>query len=66
MGAVGDHDNFLLNYADRLPEEEMQTLNAKMKFRFESGDHMTIFTKEYQEAIKNFIKEKYLEWLQKY
>jgi len=63
--AVGDHDNFLLNYAVHVLDEEMKKLNAKMQFRYESGDHMTIFTKEYQQAIKDFIKEKYLEWLQK-
>lgn len=61
--SVGNQDNFLLNYAVHLLENEMKKLNSSFQFAYYPGDHFTLRTKEYKEAQANFLREQYLKWL---
>lgn len=63
--SIGNSDNFLLNNAVLRLEKQMKELNSTFQFAYFPGDHFTVFTKEYKEAGSKFLKEKYLEWLDK-
>jgi hypothetical protein len=59
---VGDRDNFLLNYAVHLLEDEMKKLDAHFVFAYFPADHFTIGTNEYREAGFKFLAERYAQW----
>ena len=63
--SVGEQDNFLLNYAVYLLEDEMQKLNSKILFAYYPGDHFTVLSADYIKAGSGFLKQKYKEWLDK-
>lgn len=56
--SVGNHDNFLLNHAVRLLDEEMKKLNANMIFAYFPGDHFTVNNPEYINSGNKFLQEK--------
>jgi S-formylglutathione hydrolase FrmB len=61
--SVGNDDNFLLNYAVHLLDEEMQKLNGRFQFAYYPGDHFTIWTDEYYAAGNLFLEKMYNEYL---
>lgn len=61
--SVGEHDNFLLNHAVHLFDDEMKKLDAGFVFAYVPGDHFTIHTKEYRNNGMRFLAQKYVEWL---
>ena len=61
---VGEQDNFLLNYAVHLLEDEMKKINASVQFAYFPGDHFTVSSKEYYKTGQSFISSRYKEWLQ--
>jgi S-formylglutathione hydrolase FrmB len=63
--SVGDQDNFLLNYAVRVMEEEMKKLDAKFQFAYYPGDHFTVASKEYINAGNRFLQEQYAAFMNK-
>ena len=63
--SVGEQDNFLLNYAVHLLDDEMKKLDAKFVFTYYPGDHFTIFTPEYWKDGTRFLEQKYFEWQKK-
>jgi S-formylglutathione hydrolase FrmB len=63
--SVGNQDNFLLNHPVKLLEEEMKKIGAGMKFEYYPGDHFTVSTKEYRKDQMNFLRQKYMEWVEK-
>jgi len=63
--SVGEHDNFYLNKAVHLLDDEMKKLNANMEFEYYDGDHFTVFTNEYQEKGLEFLESCYNNWLNK-
>ncbi|MBV8388553.1 MAG: hypothetical protein JO080_02005 [Mucilaginibacter sp.] len=58
---VGNQDNFLLNYAVHLLDDEMKKLDAGFVFEYFPGDHFTIHTPEYRLAGYRFLEQKYNE-----
>jgi hypothetical protein len=60
--SVGNQDNFLLNGAVHLLDEEMRKLDTKFIFGYYPGDHFTVFTPDYSKAGNQFLAERYLEW----
>jgi hypothetical protein len=63
--SVGTGDNFLLNHAVTMLETEMKKLNSTFKFAYYPGDHFTVHTPEYRNDGYQFLKQKYMEWLNK-
>jgi len=61
--SVGNQDNFLLNYAVHLLDEQMKNLQSAFQFAYYTGDHFTVFSPEYMKDGNAFLKQKYLEWL---
>jgi S-formylglutathione hydrolase FrmB len=61
--SVGEGDNFLLNHAVHLFDDEMKKLNAGFVFAYVPGDHFTIHTKEYWNNGMQFLALRYEEWL---
>ena len=59
--SVGNQDNFLLNYAVHLLNDEMKKVNADFVFEYYPGDHFTVSTPEYRSAGFRFLEEKYNE-----
>jgi hypothetical protein len=59
---VGNQDNFLLNGAVHLLDNEMQKLDTKFVFAYYPGDHFTVSTPEYRKAGIQFLAQRYLEW----
>ncbi|HVS92114.1 MAG TPA: alpha/beta hydrolase-fold protein [Mucilaginibacter sp.] len=59
--SVGNQDNFLLNYAVRLLDDEMKKVNAGFLFAYYPGDHFTVYTPEYRAAGYRFLEQKYNE-----
>jgi S-formylglutathione hydrolase FrmB len=59
--SVGNSDNFLLNHAVKLFEEEMKKVNAKFVFEYFPGDHFTVMHNEYRAKGYQFLQMKYLE-----
>jgi hypothetical protein len=60
--SVGDQDNFLLNSAVHVLDNEMKKLNTGFVFAYYPGDHFTVFTPAYRADGAHFLVEKYLEW----
>ncbi|MGN6803930.1 MAG: alpha/beta hydrolase-fold protein [Ginsengibacter sp.] len=63
--SVGNQDNFLLNYAVHLFNEEMKKINAGFVFAYYPGDHFTVSTDEYRDAGMKFLQQKYIEFMEK-
>ncbi|MEP6949033.1 MAG: alpha/beta hydrolase-fold protein [Ginsengibacter sp.] len=59
--SVGNQDNFLLNYAVHLLEDEMKKLDAKFIFAYYPGDHFTVSSPEYRTNGYQFLQQKYNE-----
>lgn len=59
--SVGSQDNFLLNYAVHLLEDEMKKINTGFGFAYYPGDHFTVSTPEYKTAGYQFLQQKYNE-----
>jgi hypothetical protein len=60
--SVGEQDNFLLNGAVHLFENEMKNIDSKFVFSYYPGDHFTVSTPEYRKAGMEFLAQKYNEW----
>lgn len=60
--SVGNQDNFLLNYAVHMLEDEMKKLDTRFVFGYYPGDHFTVSTPEYQKAGAIFLAERYGNW----
>ncbi|MFI5188311.1 MAG: alpha/beta hydrolase-fold protein [Chitinophagales bacterium] len=60
--SVGEQDNFLLNGAVHLLDNEMKKLGTKFVFAYYPGDHFTVGTPEYRAAGMQFLAKKYIEW----
>ncbi|WNM18698.1 alpha/beta hydrolase-fold protein [Flavobacterium capsici] len=63
--SVGNQDNFLLNYAVRLLDEQMKQLHSSFQVAYYTGDHFTVFSPEYRKDGDDFLKQRYLDWLAK-
>ena len=61
--SVGNQDNFLLNYAVHLFEDEMKKVNAGFVFEYYPGDHFTVSTPEYKTAGSKFLQQRYNEMM---
>ena len=59
--SVGEQDNFLLNYAVHLFDDEMKKIDAGFVFAYYPGDHFTVSTREYRTAGYQFLEQKYNE-----
>ena len=59
--SVGNQDNFLLNYAVHLFDDEMKKVGAGFVFGYYPGDHFTVSTPEYRSSGYQFLEEKYNE-----
>src|ERR1700694_2176066 len=57
--SVGEQDNFLLNHAVHLLDEEMKKLDAGFVFGYYPGDHFTVSSPEYQKNGNQFLEQKY-------
>ncbi len=62
---VGEGDNFLLNGAVHLLDNEMKKLNTNFVFAYYPGDHFTVGTPEYRAAGLKFLAGRYAEWKKK-
>ena len=62
MVSTGDFDNFLLNHAVHLLDDEMKKVEAQFVFKYYPADHFT-FSTEYSNIGYRFLAEKYREWL---
>lgn len=60
--SVGNEDNFLLNYAVHMLDDEMKKLDTRFVFGYYPGDHFTVSTPEYQMAGTKFLAERYTRW----
>ena len=60
--SAGEQDNFYLNTAVHLLENEMKKFNTGFIFEYYPGDHFTVFTPEYRKAGDLFLVTKYLDW----
>lgn len=63
--SVGTGDNFLLNHAVVLLENEMKKIHAGFTFAYYPGDHFTVSSPEYRKDGNHFLLQKYTEWLHK-
>lgn len=61
--SVGEQDNFLLNYAVHMFDEEMKKLNAGFEFAYYPGDHFTVRTDEYNSEGNKFLEQKYFDYI---
>jgi hypothetical protein len=59
--SVGSQDNFLLNYAVHLLDDEMKKIDAGFVFGYYPGDHFTVSTPEYKTTGYQFLQQKYNE-----
>jgi hypothetical protein len=59
---VGNYDNFLLNYAVHLLEDEMKKLDAGFAFAYYPGDHFTVNTPEFRADGARFLAARYGQW----
>ena len=60
--SAGEQDNFFLNSAVHIFENEIKKLNTGFVFAYYHGDHFTVFTNEYRNDSNYFLIEKYLQW----
>ena len=63
--SVGEQDNFLLNYAVHLLDDEMKKMQSGFEFGYFPGDHFTVASPEYSSAGYKFLERKYNEFLSK-
>ncbi len=63
--SIGTADNFLLNYAVYMLENEIKLLKANFVFKYYPGDHFTVWTNEYAKEGNLFLEEKYSKWLER-
>jgi S-formylglutathione hydrolase FrmB len=61
--SVGDQDNFLLNYAVHMLEDEMKKVDSGFEFAYYPGDHFTVGSQPYFEAGYKFLEKKYNEFI---
>lgn len=61
--SVGEQDNFNLNAAVHLLEEEMNRLHSQFVFSYYPGGHLTVFSADYRRDGIQFLEQKYREWL---
>ena len=61
--SVGEQDNFLLNYAVHVLDDEMKKLDAGFEFGYYPGDHFTVSTPEYRVAGYKFLEQKYNDYM---
>jgi S-formylglutathione hydrolase FrmB len=59
--SVGNQDNFLLNYAVHLFDDEMKKTGTGFIFAYYPGDHFTVSTPEYKTNGYRFLEQKYNE-----
>jgi S-formylglutathione hydrolase FrmB len=59
--SVGNQDNFLLNYAVHLLDDESKKIDDGFTFAYYPGDHFTVSTPEYRTAGYQFLQQKYNE-----
>lgn len=59
---VGKQDNFLLNYAVVLLDNEMKKINANVEVTYYPGDHFTVSTPQFTKDGNAFLEKKYQEW----
>lgn len=60
--STGNHDNFYLNHAVVLMEQEMKKINANIIFAYFPGDHFTVNNPEYINSGNKFLEDRYIEW----
>jgi len=60
--SVGEQDNFLLNYAVHMLDNEMNKIHSGFKFTYYPGDHFTVSTPQYRKEIYQFLEERYHDW----
>jgi hypothetical protein len=61
--SIGNSDNFMLNSAVHLMDDEMKKLNAKFVFQYYPGDHFTVSSPDYMRAGNLFLEEKYQDFV---
>jgi hypothetical protein len=61
--SVGEQDNFLLNYAVHMLDDEMKKINTGFQFAYYPGDHFTVSTPQYRKDINQFLEERYQAWM---
>ena len=59
---VGNGDNFLLNYAVHMLDDEMRKLGSPFIFAYYPGDHFTVATPQWREDGYKFLEDRYLTW----
>jgi ADP-heptose:LPS heptosyltransferase len=62
--SVGNQDNFFLNHSVHSLEKQMKELHSNFEFAYYPGDHFT-FPPEYDKDGRQFLEQKYVEWLAK-
>jgi S-formylglutathione hydrolase FrmB len=60
--SVGNQDNFFLNFAVHLLDDDMKKLDTRFAFAYYQGDHFTVSTPEYLAAGARFLAERYGDW----
>jgi hypothetical protein len=60
---VGNNDNFLLNYAVHMLDDEMKKLGSPFVFGYYPGDHFTVATPQWRTDGFNFLEERYITWM---
>jgi Putative esterase len=59
---VGNNDNFLLNFAVHMLDDEMKKLDTRFVFGYYPGDHFTVSTPEFRAAGFKFLEGRYAQW----
>ena len=62
--SIGEQDNFYLNKAVHLFDDEMKKLEADVDIDYYPGDHFTVFTPQYKEDGQRFLDKQYQAWQQ--
>ena len=60
---AGDQDNFYLNNAVHMLDDEMKKLNTGFEFKYYPGDHFTVYSPEYRMDGQKFLEKKCNEYL---
>lgn len=61
--SIGKEDNFHLQKAVYLLEQEMKELGGDIEFEYFPGDHFTVSTDEYKKEGQQFLNKCYRNWL---
>ncbi|HEV3413223.1 MAG TPA: alpha/beta hydrolase-fold protein [Puia sp.] len=59
---VGNSDNFLLNYAVHMLDDEMKKLGGPFEFAYYPGDHFTVATPQWRSDGYKFLEDRYAIW----